>query len=299
MQVFSSPLRYPGGKAGMSEFLADVLEVNGLRDGVYAEPFAGGAGAALNLLFGEHVEQIVLNDADPCIAAFWKAVLNQRKGLIDKIRNTPVTIDQWRVQREVYRSHRKHCQLDVAFATFFLNRCNRSGILVHGGPIGGLHQQGRWRVDTRYNRDALVRRIEKIGAHRQQISVHNMDAIDFLAAVIGESDDVGSTLIYLDPPYYSKGRQLYLNYYEHQDHVDLADFLKQEHFFSWVMSYDDVPQIRELYGDMLLVPLNVPYCAHSRKNGRELLIHSEDIDLPYLPHRKRRKVLTPARHPPR
>ncbi len=298
MRVFSSPLRYPGGKAGMSEFLADLLEVNGLRDGVYAEPFAGGAGAALNLLFEEHVERIVLNDADEGLASLWSTMLHQQDALVELILETPVSIGVWKRQRQVYLHRDQHTKFELAFACFFLNRCNRSGIIVTGGPIGGYAQAGDWKLDSRYNKTGLVDRIRRIGDYRDRIEIHNMDAVGFLSTVIRDSDDVDSTLVYLDPPYYSKGSQLYLDYYEHQDHVNLADFLKQEHSFSWVLSYDDVPQIRELYGDMPLVPLDVLYCAHSRKNGRELLIHSEDLDLPYPPHRKRRKVLTPATHPP-
>lgn len=281
MPIANSPLRYPGGKAVLSEFLADVLAVNGLRDGTYVEPYAGGAGAALNLLFAEHVQRIVLNDVDPCVFAFWHAVLNRKDDLVRRVRKTPVSIAEWERQRDIYRQERRHSRIKVALAAFYLNRCNRSGIMVNGGPIGGFAQSGRWRLDARFNKDELIRRVEKIHTYRDRISFHNMDAIQFLERVVSHLSDRDKALVFLDPPYYEKGSRLYLNHYQHRDHAQLAEYMKREHAFRWVMTYDNVSEIRDLYEECSSLSFSLPYSAHGRKTGRELLIHCRSLVLPY------------------
>lgn len=280
MTMAHSPLRYPGGKAVLSDFLANVLDINDLQDGTYIEPYAGGAGAALNLLFGEHVQRIILNDADPCVYAFWNAVLNRKNDLIRRLRDTPITIDAWKQQRDIYRNQYRHSRIQVAFASFFLNRCNRSGIIVNGGPIGGYEQLGRWKLDARYNKEELIRRIEKIYLYRDRISFYNMDAIDFLKKVVVKSADIDKMLIYLDPPYYVKGSELYLNHYGPEDHARLASFIRQRADINWVITYDDVPEIRRLYRGCKCIPFQLNYSASKQKVGNELLIHRRGFSIP-------------------
>ena len=73
----ASPLRYPGGKTSMLSLAATILRDNGLERGHYAEPYAGGCGLALSLLYGGHVADIHINDIDPAVWAFWHSVLNR------------------------------------------------------------------------------------------------------------------------------------------------------------------------------------------------------------------------------
>jgi DNA adenine methylase len=280
MPIANSPLRYPGGKAVLSDFLGDVLAINGIQDGTYVEPYAGGAGAALNLLFAEHVQRIVLNDADPCIFAFWNAILHRKGDFIRRLQETPVTIDEWKRQRSIYQEQSRHSRIKVAIASFFLNRCNRSGIIVNGGPIGGLVQSGKWKIDARYNRNELLRRINKIHLYRDRIDVYNMDAIEFLRNVVGRFDRLDNSLIYLDPPYYVKGAQLYLNHYRHEDHFRLATFLRKQGNLRWILTYDNVPEINNLYQGCQCIPFNLSYSAHGRRMGSELLIHQDKLIVP-------------------
>ena len=277
MMAVNSPLRYPGGKAVLTDFLADVVVMNGFQDGIYIEPYAGGAGAALNLLFAEHVHRIILNDADPCIFAFWHTILNRKDDFIRRIQETPVTIEEWKRQHEIYKHHVGHSRVKVAFATFFLNRCNRSGIVATGGPIGGFDQAGKWKLDARYNKDGLIQRVEKIHLYRDRIDVYNMDAIMFLKNVISHKDRLEETLIYLDPPYYVNGSKLYLNHYLHEDHAKLATYLLRKTPFRWLLTYDNVSEINELYRNCERVPFDLPYSVHSRRTGSELLIHRGDL----------------------
>lgn len=279
MPIVHSPLRYPGGKSVLSDLMADVISLNNLHDGVYIEPYAGGGGAALALLFGEHVNRIVLNDADPCIYAFWDAVLHRKEDLIRRIQETPININEWQHQRNIYRNHHRYSRIKVAFASFYLNRCNRSGIIANGGPIGGMAQVGKWKLDARYNRDELIRRIEKIHLYRDRIEIHNLDAIDLLSNVVGYSDNLNKTLVYLDPPYYVKGSSLYLNYYSSDDHAQLAALIKRQTGYRWLMTYDNVHEIRELYKECNASPFDLRYSAHTSRLGSELLIWSPNLSV--------------------
>jgi DNA adenine methylase len=276
--VASSPLRYPGGKAVLSAFLADTVERNGIQDGIYVEPYAGGAGAAINLLFAERVQEIILNDADPCIAAFWNSALHRKDDLIGRIRDTPVSVEEWRRQRNIYLKHDRYSQIKVAFATFYLNRCNRSGIIVNGGPIGGYDQAGTWKIDARYNKIELIRRIEKLHLFRDRIRVYNMDAVTFLRRVVARLNS-RRLLCFLDPPYYLHGPKLYLNSLCDRDHQKLAAYLTRELKCAWLLTYDNVPEINKLYRRLRPFPFKLPYTAYDRRVGSELLIHPATLNV--------------------
>ncbi len=265
-------MRYPGGKAALTPFLAGILRANRLLDGVYVEPYAGGAGAALGLLIGEHVDRIVINDADSRVYAFWWTVLNRTARFLDMLATTSVTIDEWRRQRQIYLRPARHSRLRVGFAAFLLNRCNRSGILVNGGPIGGYNQAGRWKIDARYDREKLAARIRRVARYRERIELFNRDAVDLLRSIIGRRKDAAETLVYLDPPYYRKGALLYLNAYRPRDHRRLAMFLRRRQPYRWLVSYDNVPEICDLYAGFRQTPFDMTHTAYERRVGHEVLI---------------------------
>jgi len=274
-----SPLRYPGGKQILARVLAHLIHLNGARGGIYAEPYAGGAGASLALLFGEHVDRILINDADPSIYAFWHGILHDTDRFLRLLRDTPVTLEEWARQRQTYQHPKRHSALRVGFATFFLNRCNRSGIIPNGGPIGGQHQSGIWKLDVRFTRAELIRRISRIALYRDRISISNLDAIKFLKRHVESRDDLRGMFVYLDPPYYAQGQKLYLNYYKPPDHASLAAYLVKAKFL-WVMSYDNVPEITTLYVRLRQVPFDLSYCARERRIGKEIMILKRGLEFP-------------------
>lgn len=279
VSIVHSPLRYPGGKQVLSRLIAHLIRINGCAGGVYVEPYAGGASIALSLLFGEHVDRVVINDADLCIHAFWKAVLFNTDRFVELVRKTPTTVEEWAKQREVYFQPKRFGALKLGFATFFLNRCNRSGIISRGGPIGGQQQDGPWKIDARFNRDELERRIRRIAEYRDRITLMQRDAIDLLR------EDVPHVLkarpfVYLDPPYYEKGRELYLNYYSHKDHERLAEHLQEQTAYRWVMSYDNVNAINKLYKDFRRVRFSLDYSAKERREGTEVMIMPSTLTFP-------------------
>lgn len=271
-----SPLRYPGGKASLVSVLADLVWENELSNGIYVEPFAGGAGAALGLLQEGRVSRILINDADRKIYCFWHSVKNNPNQMVDRILSVPLTIDEWQRQRDIYRNPGRRSFFSIGFAAFYLNRCNRSGIMVNGGPIGGHHQEGKWKIDARFNREALASRVEEIASYGDRIIVSNLDAIELLKDLKDYCHGQPG-LLYADPPYYEKGSQLYWRYYTDKDHKALAEALKYQKCLPWILTYDDAPEIRSIYCDLRRIPFCLNYSASKRKKGQELLILGDGV----------------------
>jgi len=275
-----SPLRYPGGKACLTDFIDDLVYLNDLQGCPYFEPYAGGAGAALGLLMSGAVSEVFLNDADIRIYSFWQALLSESEQFIDNIQQVPLTMEEWARQREISKNPNIHDLFEVGFSTFYMNRCNRSGILS-GGPIGGYQQDGKWRIDVRFNRDNLSARIEALGRLRNSIHISNLDAIDFLKTTLPRGRGRDKVFVYLDPPYVVKARKLYLNVYEAKNHADLAKYMTSQKTLPWMMSYDDCDLIRNLYSKTCTVQkLPIRYSLQIKRSAEELLITPSTIDLP-------------------
>lgn len=262
-----SPLRYPGGKGELAPFLAGVLRALDPRPRTYVEPFAGGAGAALRLLLDECVLHVVLNDINPGIAAFWRCVFEQPDALIAQVEEAPLTIDYWREQRTRYQQPKGASDLELGFATFYLNRTNRSGIL-EGGVIGGVAQTGPWKMDARFNRNTLVTRIRTLSQYSNRVTVLEEDGVGVAARYVVED-----AFIYADPPYLRKGIDLYLDTLTWQDHVRLANALTESHG-RWMVSYDDDARIDELYAGSDIAMFNIGHRARTHRVGREAAVFS-------------------------
>ncbi|HBI6387366.1 TPA: DNA adenine methylase, partial [Listeria monocytogenes] len=176
----SSPLRYPGGKTQLTSFVRNLLITNNIVEGTYIEPFAGGAGVAIQLLLDGDVNSIVINDYDKSIYSIWYSILNNTEKFISLISNTPITIDEWHKQKAIYlRNKNRQNSLEGAFATFFLNRTNVSGI-ISGGPIGGMNQTGKYKIDCRFNKVDLIRKIRLISDRRENITLYRKDALELI-----------------------------------------------------------------------------------------------------------------------
>jgi len=279
----STPLRYPGGKSLMTNFFIDLFRTNGLQSVVYAEPYAGGAGAAINLLLGNYVNDIIINDANIGVFSFWKALISDSDRFIQIVHDIPVTLSEWGKQREIIKQA-KEPSFELGVATFYMSRTNRSGV-ISGGPIGGtteeLQQKAKYKIDCRFNKKELIQRLVKIATYNNHIKVYNLDALAFLKQLDN------NVFVYLDPPYYVKGKCLYMNHYTDNDHKNLAQFLQNEAHFSWVLSYDDVSQIREIYKDSELYRFPLKYTVRNKQIGYELLTHSDDLRFPIVPEIRR------------
>lgn len=274
-----SPLRYPGGKARLANFLIEFIKCNDLDIPHYVEPYAGGAGAALRLLFEEYVETITVNDADPRVRCFWQAITKYNDAFLDLLEESVTTVEEWHRQRAIYEKRDLRKILELGFATFYLNRTVRSGIIHNGGPIGGYNQKGNYKIDARYNRAQLARRIQRIGVYADRINVSGVDGLDLLKNLNRRHAKAKNTLVYLDPPYYCKGADLYLNRFTHGQHAALAAYLSSSKNFPWVMTYDNVAAIRELYSAFPQVCFNLSYSAYERRQGQELLIYPRSLQV--------------------
>jgi DNA adenine methylase len=273
-----TPLRYPGGKARFAPLIAEVMRSNDLIGGHYLEPYAGGAGVALSLLFDGVVERIHINDADPAIAVFWRVASQQADELVRMIANEPVTIDAWHHWRAVMLEQEPATELQRGFATLFMNRTNRSGILK-GGVIGGKAQSGAYKVGERFMRNELCKRLERIGHHSYAINVYEEDAYKLLLRC--HQFLPLKSLAYLDPPYYVKGSGLYRNFYIHQDHQKIARLLNSVRFRRpWVVSYDDADEIRDMYSFTHPFCYGLNYTAQRRYKGEEVMFFSDRLTPP-------------------
>lgn len=277
-----TPLRYPGGKGALKYFLANTVRENGLIGGTLIEPFCGGAGASLPLLEAGVIEELHLNDVNPAVAAFWKCVFCDTDSFVSLVDTTPVTIEQWHRWREVMLEPEESSTLELGFAAFFMNRCNRSGLLF-SGPIGGFDQLGNYKIDCRFNRANLIHRIETIAKHRDKVVISNSDACDYLQTL----DELKrcESLIFIDPPYVAQGRNLYKKYsFGDQEHARLAEFVKSKKW-KWLITYDDHPLIHKLYAERAMGVIEFSYLMQQAKIGRELLVASSHCRIP-LPEQK-------------
>lgn len=277
---YSSPLRYPGGKAGLTGFLTDVIDLNDLRRCPYYEPYAGGAGAAIGLLRQGVVSEIFLNDADKRVYAFWRAILQNSERFAERIYTVPLNIKEWHRQHEICSRPRSHVQFDLGFSAFYMNRCNRSGVLSGSGPIGGYDQSGKWRMDVRFNRETLAERILNLSQMRRQIHVTCEDAIIFLKKRLPRGRSRDRVFVYLDPPYVNNGQRLYLNAYQHDDHAKLARYLNVQATLPWIMSYDDSDVVRKLYDEQQIALMPIRYTLQEKRSAQELIISPHYIAMP-------------------
>lgn len=264
-----SPLRYPGGKSKIYEKVRILIEANTLGNRTYVEPFAGGFGIGIGLLCDNIVQTAVLNDFDRHIYHFWYSVFHNTDDLLKKVMDTPITLDEREKQKAVYNDSSADVLRD-GFATLFLNRVNFSGI-IKGGPIGGLLQNGAYKIDCRFNKEEIKKRIESIAQLSGRILLYNCDASDLIINRL--QDIIGSAFFNIDPPYVKKGRQLYANYFMEEDHRNLERVIT-EHLNEtrWIVTYDDCDLIRDIYKKYLMTEYVIQHNAGDSTRGKEVVI---------------------------
>lgn len=268
-----SPLRYPGGKNKTYQYVKHLVIKNNIK--TYIEPFAGGAAVALRLLANDDVKQIIINDFDRGIYALWNSIVNNTNQLIKLIRETPITMTEWYKQKGIQNNKENAEELSLAFSTLFLNRTNFSGI-IKGGVLGGKNQDGKNKIDCRFNKENIIARIEKIASFGDRIKVFNYDAKDFIERVIKHTR---YSLTFFDPPYYDKGPDLYTNFYTHNDHVELARIIKSKmQNRHWILTYDIAHEIEKLYKNFGPQKYYLNYSIASPTKGQEFIFFSKKIN---------------------
>jgi DNA adenine methylase len=274
--MITSPLRYPGGKAKLFPFFAELIRQNNLYGASYCEPYAGGAGLAIKLLTSGFVDKISINDIDKSIYSFWMSALFDTDKFCRLIEKTPIDIDQWYHQQKIWQKGDVKNMLTLGFSAYFLNRTNRSGIIEGAGPIGGYAQKGEWKIDVRLVKEKQIENLKSLSRYSNQIEVTNLDAFDYIQKAL----TIENALVYLDPPYYVKGHKLYKNFYQPEDHIRIAKELKHRRKSNWVVSYDDVLEIRDAYSSFDPITYLLNYSAGEKSLGAEVIFLSNGLKAP-------------------
>lgn len=264
-----SPLRYPGGKSKIYDKVKNLIVINSLSDRSYVEPFAGGFGIGIKLLCDNIVQTAILNDFDSHIYHFWFAVLYHTDDLLRRIKDTPVTLEERDRQKSVYMDEDAD-EVSDGFATLFLNRVNFSGV-IKGGPIGGTSQNGIYKIDCRFNKVEIAKKIQHIASFRNRIELYNCDAGKLITQHL--QGRICTSFFNIDPPYVKKGHELYTNYFKEEDHKNLeriiAGHLGETR---WIVTYDDCDMIRNIYKNYNMFEYNIRHNAGSSVLGKEIVI---------------------------
>lgn len=275
MPSTKSPLRYPGGKTQLADFVFNTIVSNKIEECIYIEPYSGGFGAGLELLLSNRVSEVVINDYDKSIYSVWYSIINHTNKLIDLIEKTPITIDSWHEQKKIYNKNKSYRNsLEHGFSTLFLNRTNRSGI-ISAGPIGGYSQNGEYKIDCRFNKKAIIKKIIDISEKKDKIHLYQMDAIK-LINLIKRDYDSQSSFIFFDPPYFVQGKKLYTNFYNEKDHQKLAKKISELEDYYWITTYDYAPKIFDIYSQFenQAFAYNLLYSAQTKRKATEYMFSS-------------------------
>lgn len=270
-----SPFRYPGGKGFLTPYLSEqILSRFGHSSPSFAEPFCGGAGSALNLLSDGCVEKLYLNDADYRIYSAWRAMIYETDRFIDQLHSITLDIESWiSFLNKLHERPQSEYSFDVGFATFFINRTSRSGVILGSGPIGGYNQDGKWKIDARFNKESLIKKVKALGEMREGIFLSCLDGLDFCQDLEGKGV-LSKTFLFIDPPYVQAGGRLYHNGMDLAKHDALAGWLLSGRAPHWLLTYDDHETVRENYASIQQYRIQVRYSLGKRRLEKELLYMS-------------------------
>lgn len=269
---------YPGSKEKLVRAIQSHVPVAMLcdrnnRDSRYIEPFFGAGGVGLRVMrWLPHFRRVWINDIDRGMTCLWETVRNEPEWLIDRVRSfEPKTaaFDQFKRDDGDPLVDRR----DAGFRKLALHRMSFSSLgVMAGGPRGGKTQSGTYRVDGRWQPAAIEKEVWRLHGRLSRLKGLEITNRDFREVLSGACE---MDFLYLDPPYYDQGPNLYKHAMSEKDHLDLAGILRQT-TAKWVLSYDDDHRVRELYAwahiETVATKYNVATCRASRSSDRELLI---------------------------
>lgn len=290
---YITPLRYPGGKTQLYHFVAQIIKDNHYT--TFIESCAGGANLSLSLLQNKIIDHAIINDFDKGIYSLFFNALEQPQQLITKIKQVPFDVDTpyQPFILEYYQKLKGHytanyngytnTSLDLAFEFLFLNRTNYSGI-INGRPIGGLTQDGKYKLNCRFNKKTLIKKINLIHFLKGKITLYNQDA----NSLLNNLQLNNQTLALIDPPYVKQGNSLYNLGFTKEQHKQLANTIN--HLSTpYIVTYDDDELIQTIYPHSHLYHYALKYSSNNKNKGKhfELMIANSKIKLNnsiYLKH---------------
>lgn len=287
MKPSNTPLRYPGGKTWLLEYVKKFISFHELRPRAIIEPYGGSASVSVGLLRSNMVQEAFVSEKDPLVVAFWKAVLYRNEEFIEKVTSLNITLDTWISFRKfLVKESTRFDEMDLAVAFLFFNRTNFSGI-IKGGPLGGKKQQSAYKLDCRFNRKKIIERIKRLRSLEGRLHVVECDGLSFMQEMVKPKTE--NLFFYVDPPYFGAGRDLYRFYFSEVDHQKLSDFLISLDF-PWLLSYDDAVFIRTLYQENNRFPVFTDYQSGHLKRGVQELLISNYLIPPIHPEMKKELV---------
>ncbi len=271
MKPSVTPLRYPGGKTWLLDYVKEFLKFHRLEPIALVEPYAGSASISIGLLRVGLVQEAFISEKDPLIVAFWNAVLENNDELIEYVSTLEISMDTWFSSKKYlsYDSAEKYSTIELAGAFLFFNRTNYSGI-IKGGPLGGKRQESSYKLDCRFNRKRIMEKIRNLQGLEGRLHVSESDGIDFMEKMAMNGPE--EMIFYIDPPYYGAGKNLYRYYFTDKEHEELSAFLTTLEL-PWLLSYDDAEFIKALYKKKTKFPVYTDYqSGYLKKDVKELLI---------------------------
>lgn len=239
-----SPLRYPGGKSKFIPYLASLLQLDKCE--TLISPFTGGGSFELAMLEAGVVKRLRLNDLDYGIYSLWWTMLYMPDALIERIKTfRPNHKAYFEAQALIKTDYRHLDMLEAAWITLMVNRLAFSGI-AKANPLGGKNGSEESLV-ARWNPDTLIKRILRIHEMSEAIDIHCENAVRFIEDYFW---DDGATM-FIDPPYFLKGKDLYNQFYTKKDHDELAWTLRSLHYgfpnADIIVTYDFHEYIEDIY----------------------------------------------------
>jgi DNA adenine methylase len=229
-------LRYPGGKSRgplSNKIVQKVTER--YTGGIFGEVFFGGGGITFKLLRAKAVDRVLINDYDRSIAMLWTEVIRNPDRLGRAVRGFKPTVAAF-----VAAKAKLLAETGTPLDALVVNKLSHGGRGVCAGPQGGFEQHGKYKIDCRWNPNALVTGIAACCDLLRGRAVDNKCHQHDFQQVIE-----GAAFNYIDPPYWDVGDGLYRCFFTEADHLRLFYALNNK--TNWLLSYNNVPEVKNLY----------------------------------------------------
>lgn len=261
-----SPLRYPGGKNRVAKMLLEHMPPH--TD--YREIFAGGAA----LFFSKpRVKKNWLNDLHPGLCAFYRAVQKHFDQFAALCRQQDGSLrarfDEWAARRDLMDATGDEMLVERAVQYYFLNRTVWGGRVVYDP-----RRKSRLYFSNPSGWSNLEKKLAHLSAISEKLRGVKITCDGYQKCLAGATAD---TLIYADPPYFRESvghitDRLYDKSFDYDCHRKLAALLKKTKA-KVMVSYDDCPEIRELYKSWNIIEKQWRYCGRyavtleAKRNG--------------------------------